>query len=175
MKKYINGKYIELTPEEVSALEAEARKAALMERSRSLTESEVLAVLIPQQINSLTVDGNTALRMKQFYPTFESIVGQTVKQGFKFRYGDRLYETRQPEMTVQSHYPPGAGTESLYAEVCETHDGTLDDPIPYSGNMELEQGKYYTQEYEIYLCTVGTGQPVYHKLSELVGLNVEKV
>lgn len=175
MKMIVNGEYVEMTDEELATLQSEQRKCTIMERSRSLSESEVLAMLIPQQINSLSVDGNTALRMKQFYPTFESVVGQTVKQSFKFRYGDRLYETLQPEMTVQSHYPPGTGTESLYAEVCETHDGTLDDPIPYSGNMELEQGRYYMQDYEIYLCTAGTGQPVYHKLSELVGLYVEKV
>lgn len=175
MKKYINGLYVDFTAEEIAAMHAEQTKRALMEKSRPLTAEEVSRMVIAQQINTLTVDGNTALRMKQFYPTFESVVGQTVKQGFKLRYGDRLYETRQPEMNVQTHYPPGSGTESLYAEVCETHDGTLEDPIPYSGNMELEQGKYYTQEYEIYLCTVGTGQPVYHNLSELVGLYVEKV
>jgi hypothetical protein len=132
-------------------------------------------MLIAQQINTLSVDANTALRMKQFYPTFESIVGQTVKKGFKFNFGDKLFAVVQPELTIQSHYPPGAGTESLYAEVCETHAGTLDDPIPYSGNMSLEQDKYYMQDFVIYKCTRDTGNPVYHNLSDLVGLYVEEV
>lgn len=175
MRVYENGTYREMTPEEIAAMEAEQRKAALMERSRSLSEGEVLAMLIPQQINTLEVDDNTALRMKSFYPGFDSIVGKTVKRGFKFTHGDKLWSLVQPELTVQTHYPPGAGTESLYAEVCETHAGTLDDPIPYSGNMALEKGKYYTQNYEVYLCTRDTVNPVYNPLAELVGLYVKEV
>ena len=140
-----------------------------------LTESEVSRMLIAQQINTLTVDDNTALRMKDFYPAFESIIGQTVKQGFKFTHGGKLWRTEQPEMTIQEHYAPGMGTESLYSEICESHAGTLEDPIPYSGNMALESGKYYMQDGKVYRCTRDTGNPVYNALSELVGLYVEEV
>lgn len=140
-----------------------------------LTESEVSRMLITQQINTLTVDDNTALRMKDFYPAFESVIGQTVRQGFKFTYGGKLWRTEQPEMTIQEHYAPDMGTESLYSEVCETHAGTLEDPIPYSGNMALESGKYYMQDGKIYRCIRDTGNPVYNALSELVGLYVEEV
>ena len=34
MKKYVNGKYIELAPEEIATMQSEARKAELMEKSR---------------------------------------------------------------------------------------------------------------------------------------------
>ena len=167
--------YRDMTSEEIAAvLKAQAAFEAY-ERTRPLTESEVSRMLIVQQINTLTVDDNTALRMKDFYPTFESIIGQTVKQGFKFTHGGKLWRTEQPEMTIQGHYPPGVGTESLYSEVCETHAGTLDDPIPYSGNMALESGKYYSQNSKIYRCTRDTVNPVYNALSELVGLYVEEV
>lgn len=53
--------------------------------------------------------------------------------------------------------------------------GTLADPIPYSGNMALESGKYYIQDYVIYLCNRDTINPVYNPLAELVGLYVETV
>ena len=53
------------------------------------------------------------------------------------------------------------------------HAGTLDDPIPYDGNMELTEGLYYIQDEIVYLCTRSSGQPVYHALSALVGLYVE--
>ena len=142
--------------------------------TRPLTESEILSMLIPQQINTLDVDDNTALRMKGFYPAFESVIGQTVKHGFKFTHGGKLWKTEQAELTIQAHYSPGTGTESLYSEVCETHAGTLDDPIPYSGNMSLTSGLYYMQNWVIYKCTRDTGNPIYHALSELVGLYVEK-
>ena len=171
MKIWENGVIREMTTEELTQM----RKADLMEKSRSLSTEEVTAMLITAQINTLTVDDNTALRMKSFYPTFNSIMGQTVKKGFKFTYADKLWATVQPDMLIQSHYPPGAGMESLYAEVCETHSGTIDDPIPYSGNMALANGKYYMQNYEIYLCNRDTINPVYNSLSELVGLYVEAV
>lgn len=175
MRKNVNGLSMEMAPEEIAELQKQARLDAIAERSRSFSLEEVTAMLISQQINTLTVDDNTALRMKGFYPTFVSAVGQTVREGFKFTHGDKLWKVIQPELVLQSLYPPGTGTESLYTEVCETHAGTLDDPIPYSGNMELEEGKYYMQEYEIYLCTRSTGTAVYHPLSELVGLYVEKL
>lgn len=175
MKKYINGQYIDMTAEEIAAMEAEAAKFEAYERTRPLTAEEVTAMLIQQQANSLTVDDNTALRMKDFYPAFESVIGQTVRQGFKFTHGGKLWRTEQPEMTIQEHYAPGMGTESLYSEVCETHAGTLEDPIPYNGNMALESGKYYMQDVKIYRCTRDTVNPVYNALSELVGLYVEEV
>jgi hypothetical protein len=169
------GDYIwEATPSEIAEMEKQANLAAIAERSRPLTEAEVSRMLITQQINTLTVDDNTALRMRDFYPTFESIVGQTVKKGFKFTYNNKLWSTLQAELTIQSHYLPGVGTESLYAEICENHDGTMEDPIPYNGNMALTAGKYYYQNHEIYLCTRDTVNPVYNALSDLVGLYVDR-
>lgn len=50
---------------------------------------------------------------------------------------------------------------------------TPTDPIPYSGNMALEAGKYYSQSGAVYLCTRDTVNPVYSDLSDLVGPYVE--
>ena len=67
------------------------------------------------------------------------------------------------------------GTEAIWEEICESHDGTKYDPIPYNGNMALQNGLYYTQSGVLYRCTRDTGNPVYHALSELVGVYVEVV
>jgi hypothetical protein len=150
------------------------KKWTVLPDRRPMSQSAVNKMLISQQINTLEVDDNTALRMKQFYPAFDEIVGQKVKQGFKFRHGDYLWATVK-ELTIQSHYAPGAGMESLYTKVNETHAGTLEDPIPYDGNMVLENGKYYSQNSTIYLCNRDTVNPVYHKLADLVGLYVVEV
>lgn len=115
-----------------------------------------------------SIDGNDALTAMSLYPRFEDIIGKTVKSPFKFAYGGKLWATAQPEMTIQAHYPPGVGMESLYTEVCETHAGTEDDPIPYDGNMALEQGKYYMQDYVVYLCIRDSVNPVYDPMSKLV-------
>ena len=175
MRMYDGEYYRNMTEHEITIIQEAQAAFAAAERTRPLTAEEVTAMLIRQQINTLTVDDNTALRMKDFYPAFESIIGQTVRQGFKFTHGGKLWRTEQPEMTIQEHYAPGMGTESLYSEVCESHAGTLKDPIPYNGNMALESGKYYMQDGKVYRCTRDTGNPVYNALSELVGLYVEEV
>ena len=125
-----------------------------------------------------TLPDTDALEVKGIYPTWESLVGwsTTVKQGYKFTHGDKLYKTMQPEYTFTAQYEPGSlGTESLFAVIDETHAGTMDDPIPYDGNMELVEGLYYIQNGVVYLCTRSTGQPVHHALADLVGLYVEEV
>ena len=173
MAKCINIKYIKPSDDEITAMQAAQRAAEVAERTRPLTAEEVTALLIKQQINTLEVDDQTALRMRRYYPTFAELVGQTVKLGTKFRADDSenadLYKTMQPELTIQAHYPPGEGTESLYTRIDEIHDGTKYDPIPYSGNMVIENGKYYIEDGVIYLCNRDTGIAVYNRLADLVG------
>lgn len=125
---------------------------------------------------ALVLTDAQALGSKELYPKWEDLIGQTVELGFRFRYGEELYKTVQKSYTFLEQYVPGeAGMESLFAVIDETHAGTAEDPIPYDGNMQLEAGKYYTQDGVVYLCTISTGAAVYHPLSELVGLYVEVV
>ena len=174
MKKCVNGELVELTSDEIAAMEAEAAKFEAAQRTCPLTADEVTAMLIKQQINTLSVDDTTALRMMEFYPEWNGLIGQTVdKAGFRFTYGGKLYKTIPADHTFQADWVPGVGTESLYSRIDETHAGTLTDPIPYDGNMELFAGLYYTQGGVTYLCNRNTGQPVYNALAELVGLYVE--
>ena len=164
------------TAEEIAAMQKEQARAEAYERRRPLSEAEVSRMIIAEQINTLTVDDQTALRMREYYPDFDELVKRkfTAKDAdYKFRYGDTLYKTAQPNIAFVAHYPPGVGTESMYTRIDETHDGSEYDPIPYDGNMALENGKYYMQGDVIYLCTRDTGNPVYNALADLVGLYVE--
>lgn len=172
MRKFINGKYIELTPDEIASMHAENTKVMLMERTRPLTESEVSRLLIKQQINTLSVDDNTALRMVEFYPAWES--EQAYTAGYKVQYGGKLWRCIQAH-TSQDSWAPSTDTASLWERIDETHTGEQYDPIPYDGNMALTAGLYYTQDGEVYLCNRDTGIAVYNALSELVGLYVEEV
>ena len=172
MKKYIDGKYIEISEEEV---EEDKRKFEAKEKHRPLSYDEVNAMLIKKQINTVEIEDSVSVRMIDFYPDFSEVIGQTVNQGFKFTYQGKLYKTIQPTLTIQSHYYPQTGTESLYEVINEQYDGDIYDPIPYEGNMSLENGKYYTQNGVTYLCNRDTGQAVYNALSDLVGLYVEVV
>lgn len=68
MKKYVNGKYIDLTPEEIAAMQKEARAAELQEKTRPLTESEISRLFIMQNINTVITDDATASRAVEFHP-----------------------------------------------------------------------------------------------------------
>lgn len=172
MRIRVDGIYRDATPEEIDSREAEAQAHEAAERTRPLTAEEVTAMLVAQQINTISVDDQTAFRMEEFYP--EWAAGVDYSTGYKVQYGGKLWKCNEPGHTSQAGWEPSVNTASLWTEICETHDGTLEDPIPYSGNMALTAGLYYLQDYVIYKCTRDTGNAVYNPLSDLVGLYVEQ-
>lgn len=135
---------------------------------------------VSMTVNTAQLSDKEALSIKPVYPQWEELVGKpkpvTATVGMRLQYNDKLWKVLQ-EHTLQEQYKPGTGTESLYTEVVEsTGDvevGTKDSPIAYNNNMELENGKYYSQNGVVYKCTRDTGQPVYNPLSDLVGIYVE--
>ena len=169
MRLYDGKYYRDMTVDEITSIESKQASREAYERTRPLTIEEVAAMLIRQQINTLAVDDQTALRMTEFYPEWTS--GQGYTAAYKVRYGGKLWRCVQAH-TAQSGWEP-ENAASLWTEVCESHAGTKDDPIPYSGNMTLTEGLYYIQGGVTYLCNRDTGNPVYNDLSELVGLYVE--
>ena len=169
MKKYTNGKYIDLTPEEITAMQNEQAKYEAQEKHRPLTESEVMGMLLRQQVNTLEVDDQTAYRMREFYP--EWAADTTYPVGHKVQYNGKLWKAIQSHTSQTGWEPENAA--SLWEGINETHDGTLYDPIPYDGNMALVAGLYYVQDGKVYLCTRDTVNPVHNTLAELVGIYVE--
>ena len=139
-----------------------------MQRARALAASVVAL--------KTSATDQQALAASAPYPTYEDLVARQYvagNAGYRFQYDGGLWKTLQPGYTFDGVYAPGQGTESVYTRIDESHAGTLEDPIPYEGNMELFSGKYYSQDGVVYRCTRDSGQPLYHKLSELVGLYVE--
>ena len=120
---------------------------------------------------AVTLDDETALTGVELFPIWTIDRGYAV--GDKVQRNGKLWRCIQAH-TSQTGWEP-ENVASLWTEICESHAGTLEDPIPYSGNMALESGKCYSQDGKIYRCTRDTVNPVYHALSELVGLYVEKV
>ena len=172
MKIFENGVIRDMTAEELAEMQEAAAQAEAEEKRRPLSSPEVQEMLVRAQINTLLVDDATALRMMAYYPDWT--VGTAYAAGDRVVYNGDLYKVLQAH-TSQGTWQPGTGTESLYTRIDEQHDGTKYDPIPYSGNMALEAGKYYIQYGKTYLCNRDTGNPVYHALAELVGLYVTEV
>lgn len=120
---------------------------------------------------------NDALKVVTMHPEWMPNTEYTAEAqrpvGFRVRRGEGLYELRQ-EHTSQTGWEP-ENAPSLWERVCEEHSGSADDPIPYKAGMALAAGLYYEEEGVIYRCIRDTGNPVYHALSALVGLYVERV
>lgn len=119
-----------------------------------------------------------AAEVPALFPAWADLIGQQVEAGKRLYYGGRLWKVLQAH-TIQENWTPDS-TPALFTEIVvqgegEPEIGTLDNPIPYNGNMELEEGKYYSQDGVVYRCIRSTGTPVYHSLSALVGLYVEVV
>lgn len=172
MKICENGILRDMTAAEIAAMQEAAAKAETEEKHRPLSLGEVQEMMVRAQINTLVVDDATALRMVAYYPDWEA--GTAYAAGDRLVYNGDLYKVLQAH-TSQGTWLPGTGTESLYTRIDEQHDGTKYDPIPYSGNMALEAGKYYSQSGKTYLCNRDTGNPVYNALADLVGIYVTEV
>lgn len=164
----------------VAEVKRTVRKDLVEERSAPETPAALaprqsdIARLLALTVNTMSLSDEDALSVKSIYPEWASLVGKTVKKDEKMQCDGKLWKVLQ-DHTVQEQWRPGTGTESLYTEIVESAAGTIDDPIPYDNNMELEQGKYYSQDGEVYQCVRDTGIPVYNPLKDLVGIYVELV
>lgn len=160
MKIYENGVYRDMTPEEIEAMEQAQKEYEEQEKHRPLTQDEVFGMMLKQNIQTLSVDDNTALRMVAFYPTWDELCNQSFKadsKGFKFSYNDKLYKTIQDNFTFQSQWVPGEGTSSIYTQIVETQTGTLEDPIIVPSDVTSNAftyiiGRYYKWNDKVYKC-----------------------
>lgn len=160
---------------EVGEEEAQRIKAAKAQTGTIEYPEEITATmsLMRMKVNDMGLTDAEALAVQSLYPEWETFVGKTLPKGYRVLYGGRLWNVRQEVNPVLENQPPSIDTAALYEEVNETNAGTPEDPIPYDNNMELFEGKYYTQEGAVYLCTRSTGQAVYNPLAALVGIYVE--
>lgn len=118
-----------------------------------------------------------ALTCKLIYQQWSNLIGTTATPGQRFLHGDTLYRVRTDasEHTFSAEWMPGVPTAALYEAIDEEHSGTIDNPIPFAQPMQIYNGKYYSQNGKVYLCTRDSGQPLAYDLVELVGLYVTEV
>lgn len=132
-----------------------------------LDKLDVMLRGVAEKINGAGLTAAQALEKKAYFPRWEDETGKEHYAGYRFQYGETLYEVVQPH-TFSAEWVPGVGTESLYKVVQEEHEGTQEDPIPWQHNMELESGKYYTDGGVLYLCVRDSGIALSYGLAELV-------
>lgn len=149
MYKNVNGKLIEMTEAEIAEEKQKIQLAKAEEKSRPLTAEEVTAMLIRQQINGLTVDDGTALRMREFYP--EWAAGQAYTAGYKVQHGGKLWRCLQAHTSQDGWEPESA--PSLWAKVLIPDENVVpeweqpDSTNPYSaGDKVTHNGKTWVSD-----------------------------
>ena len=149
MKIVENGIMRDMTAEEIAAIQEEQSSYEAYERTRPLTTEEVTALLIRQQINTLEVADNTALRMVEFYPEWASGVAYTT--GYKVQRSGKLWRCLQDHTSQDGWEPESA--PSLWAKVLipdETVVPEWEQPgstNPYSaGDKVLHNGKTWVSD-----------------------------
>ena len=129
---------------------------------------------VTRKINYIGLTDNQALSVKELYPRWEDKVNSTIEMGYITLYDDKLWRARQTHTALEV-YPPSLDTASLYEVIVKDHEGTMEDPIPYTPPMEIFEGKYYTQFDVLYKCTRDSGTALTHDLFDLRGIYVELI
>lgn len=89
MKIYENGIIRDMTAEEITAMQKEARRVELAEKSRPLTADEVNRLFIMQNINTIITDDAMASRAVEFHPEMK-YDGSLIRAGTRIRWGNVL-------------------------------------------------------------------------------------
>ena len=169
--------------EEIDAPENWEERSPIRQVQRFKRMDELIKQNVAE-INTLGLTASQALEVQHWFPVLYETEGfqegDAISAGTRVQHGGKLWQAMQ-DHTITAAFVPSIHTAALYCEVTEDFDengqefGTLENPIPYEGNMALEEGKYYEQGGIVYLCTRDTGAPVYNSLKDLVGIYVEIV
>lgn len=116
-----------------------------------------------------TLTDQEALTVKNLQKEWKT--GEEVEVGDRRQHKDLLYKCRQAH-TTQDNWTPDQ-YQAGWEVIDEIHSGTKEDPIPYTSGMQVYNGKYYTEDGILYLCTRDSGQAIYNRLAELVGVYVQ--
>lgn len=152
----------------------EEARLIIANAKRLIAEKEEYIARAYKTVNEMGLTDAQSLELADSYPAWEDCVDKTMVVGYVTRYDGRLYRARQTHL-VLAVYPPSIYTAALYEVIEKTHEGTIEDPIPYAAPMEIFNGKYYEQYGVVYRCTRDSGTALTHDLSALVGLYVERI
>ena len=152
---------------------------------RKLSEEEEAKESVLMAVAFLT--DKQALNVKTLYPKWEDDpIGYAYDtnnaQDCRRQYDGKLWKLAKSH-NKQADWYPGADP-TLWTEIVEGHEGTLEDPIPVpdsvkTSGFEYEYGKYYLEGEDVYLAKRegkedGEIEKLFYPPSELIGQYFEK-
>lgn len=137
-----------------AALDAIKAQLERLETGQQVSSGPVVAAVCAFAAVSTEIPDASALEMSTLFPTW----GEVLEQGAELAKGrvisdnGRLYRVMQA-VTPQAHQAPhDDGMLAIYRPIDRTHDGTLEDPIPWVYGMDCYDALYYSYNGAIYLC-----------------------
>ena len=170
--------------EQVSILQDEMLNQQTQFEGGELLNSAILLA----QMQARELSDVEALQVKNLYNAWEKdVIGYAYSMDNpddkRRTYDNRLWNL-QKDHNKQEDWYPGADP-TLWMEVIEGHEGTLEDPIPVpdsvtTSGFEYEYGKYYAEGEQIYLAKRdgkhdGEKEKLFFAPSALVGSYFEKI
>jgi len=171
MKKFENGVLRDLTEQELEELERrreEARKIIVQ-----MTAEEVLKLLAPKLVSDVPDD--TAKHMIDYFPVWDG-------EGVSYAVGDRVCYNRTLYKCTLAHtsqvsWTPTAATNLWrnISEEAQEADGSIEHPYTWEIGMTSYEGKYYTENNKLYLCTRDSIDPLNFSIADLINIYFSEV
>ena len=136
--------YVEPEPADVTKFEPYTEE--VVDKIKTLLQDKVVEQTDEDALNNI-----------ELFPTWLSKMGESVSVGERLYFDDKLWKVQQAHIVQESWRPDEAA--SLFVQVQKNSEqGTKDNPIPFSLNMELVEGLYYLDEGVTYLCIESLNQ-----------------
>ena len=174
--------HLDLTENTGDWKEINEEEAQLIRQAKGHTSAAIDMTRYNQQmkfatmaVNAVALTDEEALEVKDLYPEWDALIGQTLPKGYRLLYQGNLYNVLQ-EHTAQEQWVPGTDTASLYALVGTNvpeegeHAGTKEDPIPYEPMMLIQKDKYYTEDGILYVGLMDAPNGYPNDLKDLASL-----
>lgn len=152
MKIWGNGIILDMTAEEITAMQAEAKKAEIQEKSRPLTAEEVTRLIIRQQVNSLSIDDATASRMVDYFPELTGD-GSLVRASTRINWHGTLKQAAVDLWDTADNSPDSA--PELWADI-QYRDGYRIIPETITVTTAFAEGEYGWWGDVLYKSKVGS-------------------
>ena len=144
MKKYVNGKCVEFSDEELAEEVKQYNMQQITERARPLTAEEITTKIIAQQINTVITDDATASRAVAFHPTLKQDPVQTadtplVKAGTRINWKGTLKRAAADLWDTVDNNPENAPT--LWEDI-SYRDGFRIIPETITAGLAFAEGEF---------------------------------
>lgn len=139
MRQCINGEYIdyEPTPEEIAAMQKDAREHEIREKSRPLTADDINRLFIEHNIQTVITDDETASRAVEFHPGME-YNGKLIPAGTRINWKGQLKRAAVDLWDTEQNNPGNA--PALWEDIAY-RDGFRIIPETITATLAFSEGE----------------------------------